>query len=148
MKSIEIQKVVLVKDREFKYTPFDEPLHNSSAVAKLGRQMGIHENAEEVACMFCLNTKGEVIAFHEISRGDISSSLVHPREIFKRAILNNASSIILTHNHPSGDCEPSHEDVNMTRRLIEAGELIGIPVMDHIVLGDYDYTSMKAAELI
>lgn len=148
MKTIEIQKITLVKDKSFKYEPFDTPLTTPQLVAELGIKMEIHENAEEVFCIFCLNTKGKVIAFHEVSRGDLNSSMVHPREVFKRALLNNAQAIIIMHNHPSGDCKASYEDVNVTRKLIDAGALMDIPILDHIVLGDCDYTSMKSEGLI
>lgn len=148
MKSIEIQKIALVKDKTFKYEPFDTPLCTSNNVAELGRKMGIHENAEEVFCVFCLNTKGYVVAFHEVLRGAIDSSLVHPREVFKRALLSNASSIILLHNHPSGESEPSCEDIKTTRRLVDAGKLLGIPVLDHIVLCDDNYTAMSLEGII
>ena len=82
-----------------------------------------------------LNTKGRLIGVSTVSVGDLSSTLVHPREVYKPAILANAASIIVAHNHPSGDPSPSPEDVQVTRRLAEAGEVLGIDVLDHIVLG-------------
>ena len=81
--------------------------------------------------------------------GSLNVSVVHPREVFKRAILQNANSIILMHNHPSGDPTPSKEDIDMTDRLIEAGELLGIRVLDHIVIGDENnYISLKQENLL
>jgi DNA repair protein RadC len=89
-----------------------------------------------------LNTKNEVIEFPTISVGTLSASLVHPREVFKPAIRASAASVVLAHNHPSGRVEPSREDREVTRRLAEAAEIIGIEVLDHVILGD-GYFSMK-----
>jgi DNA repair protein RadC len=83
-----------------------------------------------------LDTKGQVIGVTTISIGDLSSALVHPREVFKPAVLANAASVLLAHNHPSGDPTPSSEDVSVTRRLAEAGALLGIDVLDHVVIGE------------
>lgn len=95
-----------------------------------------------------LNTKNEIIAFETISIGSLNASIVHPREVFNRAIKKSSASIILLHNHPSGNCEPSKEDINVTKRLIEAGKIIGIEVLDHIIIGDGDYFSLKENSLI
>ncbi len=95
-----------------------------------------------------LNTKNEVIAFETISIGSLNASIVHPREVFNRAIKKSSASIILLHNHPSGNCEPSKEDINVTKRLMEAGKIIGIEVLDHIIIGDGDYFSLKENSLI
>jgi DNA repair protein RadC len=89
-----------------------------------------------------LNTKNEVIEFPTISVGTLSASLVHPREVFKPAIRASAASVVLAHNHPSGRVEPSRKDREVTRRLSEAAEIIGIEVLDHVILGD-GYFSMK-----
>ena len=83
-----------------------------------------------------LDTKNQLIGVTTISVGDLSSALVHPREVFKAAILANAASILLAHNHPSGDPTPSPEDVAVSRRLHEAGEILGIALLDHVVIGD------------
>lgn len=83
-----------------------------------------------------LDTKNQLIGVTTVSVGDLSSALVHPREVFKPAILANAASIILAHNHPSGDPQPSPEDCQVTRRLQEAGQILGIEVLDHVVIGD------------
>jgi len=90
--------------------------------------------------IFTLNTKNKIAGIHLISQGDLNSSLVHPREVFKRAILNNASRIMLLHNHPSGDTTPSLSDDKITKRLSEAGKLLGINVLDHIIIGDNCYS--------
>jgi DNA repair protein RadC len=82
-----------------------------------------------------------VIGYYEVSRGTLDSTLVHPREVFKAAILANAAAIILTHNHPSGDPTPSPDDLALTQRLVQAGQIIGIDVLDHVIVGDGRWTS-------
>jgi DNA repair protein RadC len=89
-----------------------------------------------------LNTKNEVIETPTVSVGTLSSSLVHPREVFKPAIRASAASVVVTHNHPSGKVEPSQEDREVTRRLGEAAEILGIEVLDHVIVGN-GYFSMK-----
>lgn len=95
-----------------------------------------------------LDTKNNVKKISEISVGSLNSSIVHPREVFKEAVINSCSSIILVHNHPSGEAQPSHEDIVLTNRLDECGKLIGIKVLDHVVIGDGVYFSFKEEGLI
>ena len=90
-----------------------------------------------------LNTKNEIISDMDISSGTLNSSLVHPREVFKYAIKKSANKVILIHNHPSGCTKPSNEDINITKRLVECGRIIGIEVIDHIIIGDGSYFSFK-----
>ena len=105
--------------------------------------LALHEEPEEHFCILCLNAKNKIIGVHTISIGSLNAAIVHPREVFKAAMLNNASSIICLHNHPSGDPEPSWDDIETTRRLVEAGEIIGINVLDHVIIGEQRYSSMK-----
>jgi DNA repair protein RadC len=91
-----------------------------------------------------LNTRNSITGFHTVSVGNLDSSIVHPREVFKFALLATAAAIIFVHNHPSGDLHPSCEDVNLTKRLVECGELLGIPVLDHIIVSEEGYASMKS----
>lgn len=92
----------------------------------------------------CLNTKNNVVAVHRCHVGSLNSSIVHPREVFKSAILNNAASVIFGHQHPSGDTKPSMEDIQVTKRLVEGGKLLGIEVLDHLVVNnDNSFTSLK-----
>ncbi|WP_076316071.1 RadC family protein [Paenibacillus odorifer] len=95
-----------------------------------------------------LDTKNKVIGRETISIGTINTALVHPREVFKAAIRRGAVSIIGAHNHPSGDGTPSKEDVELTKRLVEAGELIGIDLLDHVIIGSQSNTSMKERGLL
>jgi DNA repair protein RadC len=89
-----------------------------------------------------LNGARNVIKIHEITKGLVNRTIVHPREVFRPAITDSASSIILCHNHPSGNCQPSSEDISISRRLIEAGELIGINVVDHLIICKNGYISL------
>ncbi|MCL6448026.1 MAG: DNA repair protein RadC [Armatimonadetes bacterium] len=95
-----------------------------------------------------LNAKNQVIGQEVISIGTLNSSTVHPRELFKNAIKRSAAAIILIHNHPSGDPSPSREDIEVTRRLIEVGHLIGIEVLDHLIIGDNKFNSFRAKGLM
>jgi len=90
-----------------------------------------------------LNTKNRVMVIDTVSVGSLNSSIVHPREVFKLPLKRNASSLILVHNHPSGDTRPSQEDLEITRRLCEAGSLLGIEVVDHLIIGHNNFLSMK-----
>ena len=89
----------------------------------------------ELFCILNLQTSGKVINMNVVSMGTLNTAVVSPREVFKTAILSNAASILLAHNHPSGECSPSKEDMQVTKRLIECGNLIDIPVTDHIITG-------------
>ena len=91
-----------------------------------------------------INVKGEIIEEAEVSIGDLCSSTTHPREVFIDAVRRSAGSVIFIHNHPSGDPTPSSADIETTRRLIESGDILGIPVLDHIVIGDGCYISLRA----
>ncbi|MFV2046286.1 RadC family protein [Metabacillus sp. YM-086] len=97
----------------------------------------------EYFVVVCLDTKNQPTAINICHIGSLNASIVHPRECFKPAILSNAASILVGHNHPSGQASPSREDVEVTKRLVEAGKIIGIDVLDHIVLGDGEYVSLK-----
>ncbi|QGU00050.1 UPF0758 family protein [Candidatus Syntrophocurvum alkaliphilum] len=95
-----------------------------------------------------LDRKGGLLFMQDVSIGGLHSSIVHPREVFKTAVKRSAASIILIHNHPSGDPTPSLEDINVTQRLIEAGKILGIEVLDHIIIGELKYNSLKEKGLI
>lgn len=99
--------------------------------------MGLRDAAEEYFMMATLNCKGRITGFFEVSHGDLSNCIVHPREVFKRAITANASAIMLAHNHPSGVAEPSEWDDAVTEKMKIAGEVLGIRVVDHMIIG-YD----------
>lgn len=108
----------------------------------------LREFKQEVLKVLLLNTKNVVIGVHNASMGSLNSSIVHPREIFKEAIRKSAASIIMVHNHPSGDPTPSSEDIAATGRIREAGKLIGIDLLDHVIVGDGRYISLREKNLL
>ena len=136
-------RLELVKEESHKYeveTIISCPKDIYEVLTKVCR---IQCNAEEVVILITLNTKNIVTGYFEVHRGTINTSLVHPREVFKRALLNNARYIIVAHNHPSGDPNPSKEDIQITERLKEAGNLLGINLLDHIIVGEDKYIKKK-----
>ena len=108
----------------------------------------LSELAYEKFIALALSTKNHVIAVLPVSSGSLNASIVHPRELFQRAILANCASLILAHNHPSGDPTPSPEDIALTRKLVEAGQLLDIPILDHVILGYGKYSSFKEFGLL
>jgi len=106
------------------------------------------DEATEVFALVLLSTRHQVIAYHEVSRGTLNSTAAHPREVFKAALLANAAAIVLAHVHPSGDPSPSPDDIALTRRLVAAGTLLGVDVLDHIVVGHGRYASFKELGLL
>ena len=142
MTRINFYKLKMVKeDSELYEVPV---IKSPTEVYQAAKQLlALHEEPEEHFCIFCLNTKNKIVGVHTISIGSLNTSIVHPREVFKAAMLNNASGIICLHNHPSGDPEPSREDIESTRRLVKAGEIMGIKVLDHVIIGEQSYSSMK-----
>ena len=106
-----------------------------------------NEQKEHFAIMM-LNTKNHILGLRDISVGSLTASVVHPREVFETAILNHSAAIILLHNHPSGDPSPSREDIAVTQRLVKVGKIIDIPVLDHIILGDNRFSSLKEKGLL
>jgi DNA repair protein RadC len=95
-----------------------------------------------------LDTRNQIIKSVEISIGSLDSSIVHPRELFKEAIISSSASLVVAHNHPSGNLEASEEDIKLTRRLTQAGNIVGIEIVDHLIIGDGNFISMKREGLI
>ena len=142
-KLTENKRIALEKEVTKNCPDLSYAIKSPDDAAAVGREfMRIHEAPEEYMYMICMNTKNRVIGVFEISHGTVNASLVTPREVFQKALLANAVGIILMHNHPSGDCTPSRQDIEITNRLSEAGKLIGIDVLDHIIVGDR-YSSLK-----
>ena len=102
----------------------------------------------ETAQMLALDTKNKIIGVFTISIGLLNASIIHPRDVFQRAILSNAASVILIHNHPSGDPTPSSEDITLTRTLSEAGKVMDITVLDHVIVGEGRFVSLKEFGII
>ncbi|MDU7955618.1 MAG: DNA repair protein RadC [Clostridium perfringens] len=103
---------------------------------------------QEVLILITLDTKNKVISKKEIFKGGLKSSLVHPREIFREAVKDSAASIIICHNHPSGDPTPSRDDINITTRLKECGKMMGIELLDHLIIGDNRFISLKEKDIL
>ncbi|MDV3428142.1 MAG: DNA repair protein RadC [Bacillota bacterium] len=103
---------------------------------------------KEYLKVILLNTKNVVLTIKDVSVGSLNSSIVHPREVFTYAVRDSSSSIIICHNHPSGDPTPSEEDINITRRLSESGRILGIELLDHIIIGDGTFVSLKEKGII
>jgi DNA repair protein RadC len=102
----------------------------------------------EVCGLFCLATSNQVLAYHELSRGTVDASLMHPRDILKVALLANATAVILGHNHPSGDPTPSADDIRVTQRVKSASDIIGVELVDHLVIAEDRYFSFKDSGLL
>ena len=130
-KGIPIYRVQLVREGHANYGTLR---HSGNATTII--QAYLEGVDREHFLTLLLDRKNLVIGIHTVAVGSLSSTIVHPREVFKAAILANAAAIICSHNHPSGDPTPSPEDKTMTTRLVEAGKLLGIQVLDHIVIGD------------
>ena len=144
--SINVYKIKMVKEDTVEY---NNTIKSPCDVASLAREvLEMHEMAEENFIVLCLNTKNKIAGVHTVSIGSLNASIVHPREVFKAAMLNNANGIICLHNHPSGDPEPSREDIEITHRLANAGNILGINVLDHIIIGDGRYISLKEQGLM
>jgi DNA repair protein RadC len=118
------------------------PLNTPEAIATLvmGR---LKDKKKEYFLAILLDTRNQLIRVAEISVGSLDTSVVHPREVFKEAISASAAAVIFVHNHPSGDTEASEDDIALTKRLTQAGEIVGIDVLDHIIIGGNNYISLK-----
>jgi DNA repair protein RadC len=114
------------------------------------RLMGpkLRASKREHFLVLLLNARHEVLMRDTVSIGSLNASIVHPREVFKPAIIESAASIVLVHNHPSGDPEPSEEDLAITRRLVQAGELLGIGILDHVIVASRGVVSFKSRQLL
>lgn len=132
-------KIKLIKEDSIPYKK--ETANTPKLVYEIAKQY-LEGTDRENFIIFMMDRKNNIIGINTVSIGSVSSSVVHPREVFKPAIIAGASGIILVHNHPSGDTAPSKEDIDVTQRLINAGEIIGIQIVDHVIIGD-DYYSLR-----
>ncbi len=106
------------------------------------------KEAREHFVVLILNARHECLGYEVVSIGSLNASIVHPREVFLPAILHSAASVVLVHNHPSGDPEPSEEDLSITRRLVQVGELVGIGVLDHVIVAERGVVSLRARQML
>lgn len=142
MKSIKVIKLIQVKEDVL---PFgDTAVSCSTEAARIAHKF-LEGVDREHFCLMCLNAKNKINALHTVSIGTVDQCLVAQRECFKLAIISNSVAILIFHNHPSGDPQPSSHDIELTRALVKAGDLLNIKVHDHIIIGDGkdDYVSLK-----
>lgn len=130
-----VAKIKVVKESNATYNIPRQVLGTRDCFYAIEEIFKLSEEAQEVFVAIYLDMKNKILSAQEISRGTLASSLVSPREVYKGAILSNAASVIVAHNHPSEDAEPSPEDLKVTRRLVKAGRIIDIRLLDHIVIG-------------
>ena len=145
MGNISVVSLCLIKEKELQYCI--GKMSNPEKVFKfLNDQIG--NKSQEHFVVLSLDSKGNVNSFNTTHIGTINSTLIHPREIFKVAIISNASAIILAHNHPSGDATPSEKDIKVTKSLVKASKHLDIEILDHIIVGDNKYFSFKEKGII
>lgn len=137
----------LVKEFSCNYTTEKNLNTPQKIVNMLNDVFKLNKQTEENLYMLCLDAKCNLQGIFEVSRGTVNTSVASPREIYMKALLCGATHIVITHNHPSGDTTPSLEDVNVTRRIKEVGQLLNLKLLDHIIIGD-DYYSFKENENI
>ena len=137
LRSIDIVRVMLVKDSNSSYRI--KAIRNSESVVSVVKKFLANED-REVFIAINLDRSSKINSINVVAIGSASEASIHPREIFKAAILSNATHIVLAHNHPSGNPEPSEEDRQITYRLLQCGDLLGIRVEDHIIIGDDEYS--------
>ena len=122
-------------------------INTAKQAAEISRSMLLDEFKEHFL-VHLLNARNEIITSEIVSIGTLNASLVHPRETFRTAVVNHSNSIIIVHNHPSGELEASEEDIKVTERLVKAGEILGIEVLDHIIISQTGFLSFKEKNLI
>ena len=144
-KRISIVSIKMVRESSVLYDI--RKISSPNDVVELGKRF-LQEEDREKLIVCCIDTKNQPTAINVVAIGTLNNSLVHPREVFKPAILSNSASIILFHNHPSGDTTPSNEDKLITERIKESGEILGIKLLDHIIIGNNSYKSLKEEGLI
>lgn len=140
-KRINLVSVKLVREGSILYKTRN--ISTSGDAAGIGRQF-LEDLDREQVMLLCLDNRNQPTSINVVSIGTNNSSLIHPREIFKIAVLSNAASIILYHNHPSGETQPSQEDIEVSKRIEKAGKLMGIELLDHLIIGSENrYCSLK-----
>ena len=136
-------KLKMVKENTKPYGK--ERLDSPEKVAELASLL-LEGADREYLLVISVNAKTQPLALEIVSIGSVDTAFAVPRETFKHAVLSNAAGIFLVHNHPSGDCKPSKEDMQITKRMKKAGEILGIPVIDHVVIGEGEFYSLKERE--
>jgi DNA repair protein RadC len=140
----------LIKENEVDYQAIDnEKITNPIVAAEFfNKVLEMNFRTQEVLAMTTLDVKNNITGVFEVHKGGLSSSIVEPRTVFQRAIMQNAAGIVLCHNHPSGDPMPSGDDVSITKKLVKGGDILGINIVDHIIIADSQYISFKEKGII
>ncbi len=139
---VRVKQEVMERPVEYKTGMISSSYAGEFGIREIGNE------ASEVVLVVVLNTKNEINAIHRVFTGSLNTSVAHPREIFRTAIINNGARIMLFHNHPSGDTDPSEADFAFTRRVVDCGEMLGIEVIDHIIVTKNDYLSLREQGLL
>lgn len=139
-KRVNIVSLKLVRESSVLYK--ERQIKSPEDAYKLLKPFLVEADREKFVVV-CLDTKNQPTAINICHVGSLNASIVHPREVFKSAILSNSASIIVAHNHPSSDPTPSREDIDVTRRLVEAGRIVGIELLDHVIVGEERFVSLK-----
>lgn len=147
MNSIQVYRLRLVREAQLDYDPITHPLAAEMIVRRIATQL-LDGLDREAGLVLALDSRNRPIGCHVVSIGTLSASLIHPREVFKFAILANAAALIFAHNHPSGDPTPSKDDIELIRRLVSAGQLLGIEVIDALITGYDTLLSFKEKGLL
>jgi len=134
---VRVEQVVMERPTEYKTGMISSSYAGEFGIREIGNE------ASEVVLVAVLNMKNEINAIHRVFTGSLNTSVAHPREIFRTAIINNGAKIMLFHNHPSGNTEPSEADIAFTRGIIDCGEMLGIEVIDHIIVTGNEYLSLR-----
>lgn len=143
MCNIKKYTVRLVKEEGRRYD-FNRKITSPEKASQIFNEvLEMDSRTQETFAMCTVDIKNNITGIFEITTGGLNSSIAHPRDVFQRAILQNAPSIILCHNHPSGNPIPSKNDINITQKIIKGGEILGIQILDHIIIGDNCFVSMK-----
>lgn len=141
--NLQFYRLKLVKENLVQYNVASKQLNTPKKVFDLVDALELNAEPEEVLSLITVDVKNNVTGIFEVSRGHLSESVIHPREVFKRAILNNASGIFLVHNHPSGDVTPSKSDIEVTKTIKKSGELLQIKLIDHVIVGNGYYSFLE-----
>jgi len=142
--------MILIEVREVSRVSENLKVNSSKDIYEycIKRPIEMNTLSQENCYCFCLDIKNNVKSIELISRGSLNTSIVHPREVLKAAVLTNAASIILVHNHPSGDPDPSLDDIQITDRIKQACKIMGINILDHIIVGQNQYFSFKQKDML
>ena len=139
---VKVKQVVIERSVEYQLNIASTALAAQIGIAEIG------DEAQEILLIVILNSQNEINAIHRVFQGSLNSSVAQPREIFRSALLNNGAKVMIYHNHPSGNLEPSRADLHFTERLVEAGNILGVEVLDHIIVSDRHWFSFKEFGLI